>query len=174
MRKNLLLFIFFVLSCITIGGYSLVFANNFSFQTQARFIGTVGEALYLHVPHLAQDILVYESSSDLSSAQLSSSCEIRSRFVTSHKTLYFFQIDYSQDQDCENKNIILELSGQKIVSSLASIELKNPYSEISAYLDYGTATLENLLTNTKAQEKRYAIYKNYKGQDIAKYYKYLQ
>ncbi len=137
-------------------------------------MGSSGKALYLDVPHLANEILVYDANTNISAAKISSSCPITSKFLTSSKTLYFFEVDFSQAGECKNGNIVLELAGEKIASSLFTLNIKSSITELLNYWDYSSEALRTLSTNLEKTQKKYAIYKNYKRQDIVKYYAYLQ
>jgi len=111
---------------------------------------------------------------DLSSYSISSSCDISSEFLEYYKTLYFFRVDYSNAPDCKNGNIVLERSGEKLVSSITKLNLSNNLSEISTFIDYSTQDIKNFQKSIESDMSRYAIYKNYNRQSIAKYYKFLK
>ena len=172
MWKKIILLWVLLLSCL--GGYGLVFWGNLVFNPEAKFVGSTAKKIYLEANELSSSVVVYQSNMDLSSYSISSSCDISSEFLEYYKTLYFFRVDYSNAPDCKNGNIVLERSGEKLVSSITKLNLSNNLSEISTFIDYSTQDIKNFQKSIESDMSRYAIYKNYNRQSIAKYYKFLK
>lgn len=172
MWKKILLASLFCITCI--GSYGLVFWNTLVFSGQIQFLGSASSSVYTDIPHLATNVMVFQSDFDISQARIVSSCAISSRYLEKVKDISFFEVDFSQDQKCKNGNIVLELDGKKLPDSLWSLDLKNSISQLTSYTDYPSSMLEDLSKKLEIEQKKYAIYKNYKKQDIARYYRYLQ
>jgi len=118
---------------------------------------------------------VYQSNIDISQYTVVSSCKIKSQFLESYKSLYFFELDYSSDVQCKNGNLVLQAGTEKIISTITKLELENTLSEMKKFIDYSPADLQNFANAIQAEQKKYSIYKNYKNTEFtAKYYKFLK
>lgn len=173
MWKKLFLLAVLLLSCIW-GGYGLVFWWNLVFNPDISFVGTTGSKIYLDDENLSTTIVVYQANVDISRYEVSSSCEVKSTFLESYKSLYFFSLDYSWAAKCRNGNIILSSGEEKIISSMTRLELSYFMKELGTFLDYSDEDLIRFQNSLEDEKKRYSIYKNYNHSEIAKNYKFLK
>jgi len=146
-----------------IGWYGFVFGWNLVFNPDIKYVGTSSQRVYLDDSELATTILVYQSNIDISQYTVVSSCKIKSQFLESYKSLYFFELDYSSDVQCKNGNIVLQAGTEKIISTITKLELENTLSEMKKFIDYSPADLQNFANAIQAEQKKYSIYKNYKN-----------
>ena len=157
------IFLSVITGIIALSSLSFVFWSGIHLATQANFVWASSKNIFLEDAHLDSTIVVYSSDFDLSAANVSSSCNIISKFLESYRGLYFFEVDYSGVSSCKNGNIVLEIQGKKIENSLTTLNLKNTYQEYSVLLDSSTDILTKQIESLEKQQKKYAIYKNYKG-----------
>lgn len=94
--------------------------------------------------------------------------------MSTSKNISFFEIHFLSGTGCTNSHVVLELDGKKIPQSLAKLNFKTEFNQLSFYLDFSTEDLKELSKSLEVQQKRYAIYKNYKGQDLARYFSFAQ
>ncbi len=173
MWKKIILVVTLLLGSIW-WGYSLVFGNNLIFTPDIRFAGLVSRDIYLDNEDLSSTVVIYKSNIDISSYQISSSCNINSQFLESYKTLYFFKLNFVRGASCKNGNIILESTQGKIVPSLTKLTIHKPLQDLSIFLDYSDSQLQKFSKLLQKDIKKYSIYKNYNKQEIAKYFKLLK
>ena len=151
--------------------YSLVFWGNLNFSTDIQFWTTIWNQVILGDEDLSHAIVVYTSNVNLSKFEVHSLCESESKFLTSHKDLYFFEIHYTWDT-CSSNSIVLK-EGETIYGNTAkNIEILSKNTLLGTYIDYSTGQLEEKKRDFKSIISDTAIYKNYSGKELIKYLKY--
>lgn len=166
---------YFLLICTSILScglwYGLVFWGNLSFSTEIQFWTTIWSQVILEDDTLSSTVVVYTSNVNLSSFEVHSLCESESRFITSHKNLYFFEVSYTWDM-CSSNSIVLK-EGETIYGNTAkNIEILSKNEVLGKYIDFSTDELEQQKKEFQSIISDTAIYKNYNGKDFIKYLKY--
>lgn len=172
MRKNFILTVIVLL--VSAGCCGLVFGSSLVFGADTRFVTALSDTVYTDNPTLSKTILVYQSNLDISGYNLSSSCKISTRFLTSEKSLYFFEVDYAASSSCSDRSISLAYNNEVLSSTKTNLEIKNKMNQFALYIDYSDSDLARVMKTTHQGMKKYSIYKNYNRTDIVKNYKYLK
>lgn len=172
MWKKIILAVIVSLSCV--GWYGLVFGGNLVFDSEVRFLTSVGNGAYLSDERLSKSTLIFYSDSDISKAEIISSCETNTEFLEYHKGLYFFTLEYTGDDVCKNPYISLK-NGEEILANVSGqINIITKSESLSKLLDYSNEHLENLKDNLNAVVTKQSIYKNYNGKNIAQNFSLLK
>lgn len=165
-----------LLSLTTVGlvwGYGFVSWWNLVFNPEVRFATSVSQDIYLNSPDLTTTVLVYQSNINLENAHITSLCDISSEFITESKGLYFFRVDYSQDVDCNNGNVVLSLWEDNYANTIYTLHLMKDIDLYGKYIDYSSEKLREYQKEVDAELTQYAIYKNYDRKNIIKYYQFF-
>jgi len=117
---------------------------------------------------------VYASNFDISDAQINSLCEVSSRYLDSYKNLYFFEVDYGNDLDCNNWNVVLQLGEEIYGNTVHKLNVTKGSIVFWKYLDYSDSQLEDVQDQLQYELDTNAIFKNYNNIDIAKNFKYYK
>jgi len=133
---------------------------------------SVSDDIYINSDVLNKNVLVYQSNIDISNATISSLCDINSEFLTSQDGLFFFSVDYTNDAGCRNGNVVLTLGEDSYANTIHKLNLISDISLYSNYIDYSTPKLKEYQSSLKSDIEAFSIFKNYKQNDIIKYFKF--
>ena len=156
-----------------IWGYNLVFSSSFVFNPEIKYIGTLSENIYLDDENLSKTIIAYESNINISHYSVYSSCDIDYSFLEKYKSYYFFEVDFTTDSDCGNNNIALSHDGETVLTTLSQVDFLTAIDKIEVLVDYPDSELSLISGGLQIDMRKNAIYKNYDGTEISKYYNYL-
>lgn len=162
-----------ILSLITaIWWYSLVFWSELIFTKDVKFVSSLTNNIYLNSNKLNSNIIIFKSNFDISNYELHSSCNITSKFINNHESLYFFRVNYN-DSDCNNSNLILKNWEEILVNTSLKLNLIKEYELFDFLVDYDTEYLSRLKWSYDEKIWKLAIFENFSWDDLVKYYKYL-
>ena len=161
--------------CSSIGGYGLVFGSSLVFGVDISYVGTLSENMYLDDGELSKTVLVYRSNTNISDYSVYSSCASETNFLKRHKGIYFFEVDFSQSQNCKNENIILQnpKTQEKIVNSMSKLEFIHHNQTLATFIDYSDTELAMYAGGLENDIKRNTDFQIYAGDDIIEYYNSL-
>jgi len=171
MWKNLLVIISLFGVC-GVFWFGFVFGGNIVFNPEIRFRMSVSDDIYMNSDVLNKNVLVYQSNVDITNATISSLCNINSEFLASQDELYFFSVDYTNDTECKNGNVVLTLGEDSYANTIHKLNLISDISLYSNYIDYSTPKLKEYQSSLKSDIDAFSIFKNYKQNDIIKYFKF--
>jgi len=154
--------------------YSIVSWGYLVFNPEVRFVTSAWDTIYLEQDVSAKTVLVYSSNFDISQAKINSLCDIRSQYLDSYKNLYFFEVDYSSDLECNNGNVVLQLWEEIYWNTIYKLDVTKGNIVFGKYLDYSDAQLEDVLDEINFELSSYSIFKNYNNIDIFKNFKYYK
>ena len=172
MWKKIILGFIIIASCVW--WYGLVFGGNFVFDSEVKFVTSIGKGVYLDDPILSKGVVIFYSDSDISSAEIVSSCDTTTEFLEYHKGLYFFSLDHSKNDSCFNPYISLKDGDEILANVSGKLQPINKSTMLSTFLDYSDEHLTNLKNNIQVGLTKQSIYKNYNGEDIAKNFSLLK
>lgn len=159
---------------IGLSGYSFVSGGYFVINPEVRFVTTAGDTIYLEEEFDAKTLLVYSSNFDISKATINSLCDMNSQFLDAYKNLYFFEVDYSNDLDCNNGNVVLQLWEEIYGNTIYKLDVTKGSTIFDKYLDYSDSQLLNVQDQLQYDLDANAIYKNYNNVDITKNFRYYK
>ena len=90
--KNFLLYIIAVL--VTVFWVTIVFASNLVFDIKME-TKVLSSNIFLDNSSLKSNLVVFTSSSDLSKFELSTSCDLRTKYLWANENDYFFSVSYN-------------------------------------------------------------------------------
>ena len=123
---------------------------------------------------LAKTILIYQANTDISGAEVISSCNPQTQFLESYRGLYFFEVDYSSDTTCRNGNTLLKFSDQRLLSTLSTLKIFSEVQKLEYFLDHSDDDLKNLLALSRQALQKNALYKNYTGKNLSEYFRFAR
>lgn len=154
--------------------YNFVSGWYLVFNPEVRFVTSAGDTVYLEEDTDATTVLVYNSNFNISQATINSLCDIDSRFLDSYKDLYFFEVDYKNDLDCDNWNVVLQLWEEIYGNTIYKLDVTKWSIVFEKYLDYSDAQLQDVQDQMQYELDSNSIFKNYNNIDIAKNFKYYK
>lgn len=154
--------------------YSFVSGGYLVFNPEVRFVASAWDTIYLEEDIDAKTVLVYRANFDISTARINSLCNIESRYLDSSKNLYFFEVDYSSDLDCNNWNVVLQLWEEIYANTIHKLDIMKGNIIFGKYLDYSDTELEWIQDELQYQLTSNAIFKNYNNSNIAKNFRYYK
>lgn len=164
-----------ILGCIltvgVISGFQLVFSTSLIFTPDVKVSTTISPNIYLGDPVLSSTIIGYDSNIDISKASIRSSCNTQSQFLERFDGVYYFSLTYIGN-DCRNKNIVLELDEQTLVSSVSTLRIVKKSEIMSLLTDYPTKNLQDLYNSLQSDIKKYTLFKKLNSSEIGKYISY--
>lgn len=159
---------------IGLSWYSFVSGWYLVFNPEVRFVTSAGDTVYLEEDTEAKTVLVYSSNFNISQATINSLCDVKSSFLDSYKNLYFFEVDYANDLDCDNGNVVLQLWEEIYGNTIHKLDVTKGSIVFGKYLDYSDSQLQDVLDQLQYDLDTNAIFKNYNNIDIAKNFKYYK
>ncbi len=159
---------------IWLSGYSFVSGWYLVFNPEVRFVTSAGDTIYLEEDTDATTVLVYSSNFNISWATINSLCDVSSKFLDSYKNLYFFEVDYGNDLNCDNGNVVLQLWEEIYGNTIYKLDVTKGSTVFGTYLDYSDSQLEDVQDQLQYDLDTNAIFKNYNNIDIAKNFKYYK
>jgi len=173
MRKSIW-WILAVSIMIGLSAYSFVSGWYLVFNPEVRFVTSAWDTVYLEQDTDATTVLVYASNFDISDAQIHSLCEVQSRHLDSYKNLYFFEVDYSSDLNCDNGNIVLQLWEEIYGNTIHALDVTKGNIVFGKYLDYSDSQLQDMQDQLQYELNTNSIFKNYNNIDIAKNFRFYK
>lgn len=171
MWKKILLAAILLVS--SIWGYSLVFSSSLVFGFEVEYMWELSSQVYLDDTKLSKTIVAYKANSDISEYTIHSSCNTDTKFIQKYKNIYFFQVDFSQNRQCSNNNIVLHNGEDIIVHTMSQLDFIPKNHKFSEFIDYSDAELRLYAWGLSIDMRKNNVYKNYDGSEIVKYYPYL-
>jgi len=159
---------------IGLSGYSFVSGWYFVINPDIRFITSASDTIYLEEDAEAKTVLVYSSNFDISKASINSLCEIQSRYLDSYKNLYFFEVDYSNNLNCNNGNVVLQLWEEIYGNTIHALDIKKGNVVLGKYLDYSDSQLQDMQDQLQYELDSNSIFKNYNNIDIVKNFRFYK
>ncbi len=138
-----------------------IFRSAVASQPFIEFAGVFSDNIYLDDPDADSTVVIYRANTDISEAHVVATCGVASKFLGKQKSLYFFEVDYSNIPDCKNGNIILFHNGEKIPTSLRKLELRNAISDMMYYTDISTSDIKERIQEFRKDMKKYGKYKKF-------------
>ncbi len=170
MLKRFGFFIIFIVSIIWC--YSFVFWSELIFTKDIKFVSSLTNNIYLDSNKLNSNIIIFKSNIDISNYNLSSSCNISSKYINNYKSLYFFKVKY-KDNNCNNPNLILKRGEELLVQTNFKLNLIKDSFLFDFLVDYETKYLLNLKKSYQKKVDKLSVFQNFSWKDLWKYYKYL-
>jgi len=159
---------------IGLSAYSFVSGGNLVFNPEVRFVTSGWDTLYLEEDTDAKTLLVYASNFDISNAQINSLCDINSVYLDSYKNLYFFEVDYSSDLDCNNGNVVLQLWEEIYGNTVHTLNVIKGSVIFDRYLDYSDSHLQDMQDELQYKLDTNSIFKNYNNTNIVQNFRYYK
>ncbi len=171
MWKKILLLLILIIS--SIGGYWLVFGSSLVFWVEISHVWELSNKIFLDDIKLSKTVVAYRSNVDISDYEIYSGCESNTFFLDKYKGVYFFEVDFFWNESCGNENIILSSSEGKVVHTMSQLTFIKENDKLAHFIDYSDTELRLYSWGLDIDMRKNAIFKNYDGRDIIKYYNYL-
>ena len=142
-RSNIRLFITYTLTLISVVFWVVtVFWTDLVFLPQINNTEFLSKNIFLDDRKMQSTYVFFSSSSDLSAYNLSSSCNIKSKFLWENNDEYAFKLTYLWE--CSSSIIFMETKEKVIIkNSFIKLNLFNKNNLFDLFVDRPTVDLEN-------------------------------
>ncbi len=170
--KRWVLFLAIILVA-TLGWYGFVSSWFLDFSSDAKLVSKTSPNIFIDSDKLNSIVLVFKSNGNLKDHTLHSSCETETEFLENYQSLYFFKVSYTWET-CDNPNLTLKRGDEILVNTLFKVNLVTKTTLFNFLVDYPDGHLEDVQKLYTRDIQQNSIYRNYTGDNIGKYYKYLK
>ena len=141
------------------GWYTLVFSSFYT-NSEIKYLDSSAKTLFLDTPDFSQVNVYFNSTIDVSSYTISSSCQVQSQFVFQKDMMYVFQLKVV-NKDCKNSNFYLADANKKaLTNTLFQLGLSRDFELYNTFLDYDDASLIKAKKRILDLKDKYKLFSN--------------
>lgn len=141
------------------GWYTLVFSSFYT-NSEIKYLDLSAKNLFLDTPDFSQVNVYFNSTVDISTYSISSSCQVQSQFLFQKDMMYVFQLKVV-NKDCKNSNFYLADANKKVLTNTHfQLKLSKDFDLYNAFLDYDDASLIKAKKRILDLKEKYKLFSN--------------
>lgn len=143
---------------------SIVFGTNIVFSSKVNY-KPLSDNIFLDSSNLKNNLIVFNSISDISKYRLETWCDLDTRYVWRKGSDYYFTISYDKWNKCLNPNIYLKSNWQIVSWSHVKFNIYTDFDIFNLYSDLNTNSLTTLKNSLEKEVNDFALIKKWNTLD---------
>lgn len=157
-----LFFPFLLISLVFI--YAWVYSNFYKIP-DIKLIDILSKNIYKNSNDLLSSMVVYESKTDISKFEFSSSCNLSGKFFKKLNNYYFFTLKFN-DSFCTNWNIYLKSDWKIFSNTNFHINLISVFDLYNKYTDLSNIYIEKYVSRLIKEQEKFEIFSKNKSDNF--------
>lgn len=159
------IFAFYIIVLLTVMFWvSVVFGSNIVFSSKVTY-KLLSDNIFLDSYSLKNNLIVFNSISDISKYKLETGCDLDSNYVWRKGNDYYFTIIYDKWNSCLNPNIYLKTDWQIVFWSHIKFNIYSDFDIFNLYSDLNTNSLTILKNKLEKEINDFALIKKWNTLD---------